>query len=134
MSISKKSPPYIGKADIDRAFEDIYNDINQLIDSVNSSLITIGDLTSGKTGDIRIIKKSEDVYRLEARSEEGWVRPGGTDESITPLTDSTTGTVSDVVNDTTANQKDDVAALAGKINEIITQLNNITFRLVKKGE
>lgn len=46
-------------------------------------------------------------------------------DSIVKITDSTTGTVSDTVNDTTAGQKDDVAALAAKINEIIDVLRAV---------
>jgi len=43
---------------------------------------------------------------------------------ITPLTDSTTGTASDTLDDTTAGQKDDIASLAAKINSIIKMLND----------
>lgn len=43
---------------------------------------------------------------------------------ITSLTDSTTGTVSNTVDDTTAGQKDDIATLAAKINEILVVLRN----------
>jgi len=42
--------------------------------------------------------------------------------AIVVLTDSTTGTVSNTLNDTTSSVKDDLAALAGKINEIIAVL------------
>jgi hypothetical protein len=42
---------------------------------------------------------------------------------ITALTDSTTGTAGDEVDDTTASVKDDIASLAAKINEIIAVLN-----------
>jgi hypothetical protein len=45
--------------------------------------------------------------------------------SITSITDSTTGSVSNTVDDTTAGQKDDIAALAAKINEIIVVLRTI---------
>lgn len=45
--------------------------------------------------------------------------------AITSLTDSTTGTASDVLDDTTAAQKDDVAALAAKINAILAALRNV---------
>ena len=41
------------------------------------------------------------------------------------LKDSTTGTVSDVLDDTTANQKDDVASLANKVNEILLALKTV---------
>jgi hypothetical protein len=42
--------------------------------------------------------------------------------SIVKLTDSTTGTASNTLDDTTAGQKDDVASLAAKINAIIDAL------------
>jgi predicted ATP-dependent serine protease len=48
-----------------------------------------------------------------------------TPKSISQLKDSTTGTVSDVLNDTTANQKDDVASLANKVNEILLALKSV---------
>ena len=42
--------------------------------------------------------------------------------AITKLTDSTTGTASDVLNDTTSSVKDDLASLGAKINAIIDVL------------
>ena len=44
--------------------------------------------------------------------------------TIVSLTDSTGGTVSDTLNDTTSSVKDDLASLAGKINEMIDAMNN----------
>jgi len=43
-------------------------------------------------------------------------------KSISLLKDSTTGTVSDVLDDTTANQKDDVASLANKAPEVVRKM------------
>ena len=45
--------------------------------------------------------------------------------SITSLTDSTTGTATNTLDDTTASVKDDLASLAAKINEIIVVLRTI---------
>lgn len=42
--------------------------------------------------------------------------------AIVSITDSTTGTASDTVNDTTSSVKDDIATLAAKINAIIAVL------------
>lgn len=42
--------------------------------------------------------------------------------AITSVTDSTTGTAGDVVNDTTSSVKDDIATLAAKINAILAAL------------
>ncbi len=50
--------------------------------------------------------------------------PAPDQASITALTDSTTGTASDTLDDTTASVKDDLASLAAKINEIRTALVN----------
>ena len=46
-------------------------------------------------------------------------------KSISQLKDSTGGTVSDVVDDTTSGQKDDVASLTSKVNEILLALKNV---------
>lgn len=44
--------------------------------------------------------------------------------AIVNLTDSTTGTAGDTVDDTTASVKDDIASLAAKINGILNALRN----------
>ena len=49
---------------------------------------------------------------------------GEAQAAITSLTDSTTGTAGDTVDDTTASVKDDIASLAAKINSILTVLRN----------
>ena len=43
---------------------------------------------------------------------------------ISVLQDSTGGAVSDILNDTTSSVKDDVASLAGKVNEILLALKD----------
>ena len=48
-----------------------------------------------------------------------------TPKSISLLKDSTGGTISNVVDDTTANQKDDVASLTSKVNEILLSLKTV---------
>lgn len=44
--------------------------------------------------------------------------------AIVSLTDSTTGTATDTLNDTTASVKDDLASLAAKIEEILDALRD----------
>jgi len=44
---------------------------------------------------------------------------------ISVLKDSTGGTISNVVDDTTANQKDDIASLTNKVNEILLALKSV---------
>lgn len=45
--------------------------------------------------------------------------------AIVSLTDSTTGTPGDTLDDTTAGTKDDLASLAAKINSILVALRNV---------
>lgn len=47
---------------------------------------------------------------------------GTTQNAIVSLTDSTTGTAGDTVDDATASVKDDIASLAAKINAILAAL------------
>ena len=117
MSLSKKNAPKTNDPIVDRAFDQIYDDRNDIIDSVNSNIVSVQETFTGKTGDIRVSKISENKYRLEAKSEEGWIRPGGTDTEIVDIAASP------------SNEE-----LATKVNEIIEQLENVTFRLVKKRE
>jgi hypothetical protein len=44
---------------------------------------------------------------------------------LSVLQDSTGGTVSDILNDTTSSVKDDVASLANKVNEILLALKTV---------
>jgi hypothetical protein len=46
-------------------------------------------------------------------------------KSISLLKDSTGGTISNVVDDTTSGQKDDVASLTSKVNEILLSLKTV---------
>ena len=57
-----------------------------------------------------------------SRVSKGLVAGSDASSSIASLTDSTTGTATDTLDDTTAGQKDDVASLAAKINAILVVL------------
>ena len=46
-------------------------------------------------------------------------------KSVSLLKDSTGGTISNVVDDTTVTQKDDVASLTSKVNEILLSLKTV---------
>ena len=48
-----------------------------------------------------------------------------TPKSISLLKDSTGGAISNVVDDTATNQKDDVASLTSKVNEILLSLKTV---------
>lgn len=46
-------------------------------------------------------------------------------KSVSLLKDTTGGAISNVVDDTTINQKDDIASIANKINEILLALKSV---------
>jgi polyhydroxyalkanoate synthesis regulator phasin len=63
------------------------------------------------------------------------IKTGGTQMTALPaaLTDSTTGSVSDTLDDSTANTKDDLASLAAKVNALRTQISEIRTILEEAG-
>ena len=74
MSISKKKPPAVQDPQLSRALKQIYDDLNSLIESVNSSEVTVEDKPyTGKEGDIRLIRLGDGSYEIQGRAQEGWV-------------------------------------------------------------
>lgn len=74
MAISKKRAPSLGDAKLDRIIQQVYADINELINSVNASDTNKEKLnTDGKSGDIRVVKNSNGIYAIEAKTEDGWI-------------------------------------------------------------
>ena len=76
MGIQNKKPPVV--KDATRAFRQIYDDINEIINSVNT-VVNTSDEKKGKPGDLRVKKDSSSEisttkHSLEFRSEDGWDR------------------------------------------------------------
>ena len=81
---SSRRPKLTGDPVADRALKLIYDDVNELIDSVNSPQINAEINTrEGKPGDIRVVKDLSygidrnpgvSAYFLEAKTDDGWVR------------------------------------------------------------
>tara|TARA_R100000808_G_C2155375_1_gene167710 strand:- start:13328 stop:15220 length:1893 start_codon:yes stop_codon:yes gene_type:complete len=74
MSISNKRAPRTG--DLNRTIQTIYDDINDIINSVNQD-VSQSIEGKGKEGDIRVIQDSSSKYsttkhKLEFRTDEGW--------------------------------------------------------------
>lgn len=72
MAISKKTVP---KGDnLDRILNQIYNDINEIINSVNQGESSKErESYSGKSGDLRLAKLSDGTYEIQGKTDEGWV-------------------------------------------------------------
>ena len=67
--ISKKRAPLSA----DRTIQQIYDDINEIINAVNSTVDESRDYSSGKPGDIRVVKDAAtNRYKLEAYTVDGW--------------------------------------------------------------
>ena len=77
--IMKKRAPSSPTQEMQRIIQQIYDDINDVINSVNTFQLE-GKGTEGKPGDIRIIKDQDQTstnYYLEFKTDDGWVRLTG---------------------------------------------------------
>tara|TARA_Y100000592_G_scaffold13627_1_gene19229 strand:- start:1781 stop:2032 length:252 start_codon:yes stop_codon:yes gene_type:complete len=72
--ISKKRSQRINDKNMQRVIDKIYDDLNELIDAVNSrETITTAEESSGKEGDIRVVRSDNGTsYKIEGRTSEGW--------------------------------------------------------------
>ena len=89
MPISKKRAPHISADNLERVLAQVYDDLNEVIDSVNqSSSVEEKKTYAGKTGDMRVIQDQGDKkYYLEMKSNDGWVRSDNTSTSGFSLND-----------------------------------------------
>ena len=80
MAKMRKRTPVKAPPEMERTVQQIYDDINDIINSVNSFALSGGEGV-GKPGDIRIVKEQEQNttnYYLEFKTDDGWVRLTGT--------------------------------------------------------
>ena len=74
-NISKKMPPkFNGQTrSLQSIIQRIYDDLNELISSVNVGAIEDRSTAKGKIGDIRVVKNNTTrTNRLEVFTEDGW--------------------------------------------------------------
>ena len=83
MPLSKKRAPHVSTDNLERVLAQVYDDINEVIDSVNQgSSVEEKKTYEGKSGDMRVTKDSDDSkYYLEMKSDDGWVRSDNTSTS-----------------------------------------------------
>lgn len=71
--ISKIKPPIrVKDNDSQRIYDDIYAKLNEIIDAVNQSQKSSTPDTQGKSGDLKVIKKDNNSYAIEGKTEDGW--------------------------------------------------------------
>lgn len=87
MAKLKKRTPVKAPPELERVVQQIYDDLNDVINAVNQYHVAYTDDTSGKPGDLRVRRittesftdgESGYTYHLEFKAEEGWVRLEGT--------------------------------------------------------
>ena len=75
----KKRTPMKPPPELERNIQQIYDDINDIINSVNAFALS-GEEFAGKPGDIRVIKEQSggtNIYYLQIKSDDGWVQIEG---------------------------------------------------------
>ena len=83
MPISKKKPPAGAVEGMDRIIQQIYDDINDVINSINQFALTAEEY-QGKPGDIRIVKTQTtgagftSTYEIQFKTVDGWIKIEGT--------------------------------------------------------
>ena len=77
--IMKKRAPSSPTQEMQRIIQQIYDDLNDVINSINIFQLS-GRGDQGKPGDIRIIKNQDQTstnYYLEFKTDDGWIRLTG---------------------------------------------------------
>ena len=77
--LKTKRAPQVAIEGMERIIQQIYDDINDVINSVNIFQLS-GEGTQGKPGDIRVIKDQDQTstnYYLEFKTDDGWIRLTG---------------------------------------------------------
>jgi len=80
MATMKKRTPVKAPPEMERAVQQIYDDINDIINSVNSFSLSAEQFL-GKPGDIRVIKEQSgatNTYYLQVKTDDGWIQLEGT--------------------------------------------------------
>ena len=69
---STKTYSPTGNGAVDRALSEVYKNINELFNSVNSSQASVGYGATGKSGDIRFVEGEDRLAYFEAKGNKGW--------------------------------------------------------------
>ena len=79
MAKLKKRAPMKASGGLQRNFQQVYDDLNDIINSVNSFETVLQD-NEGKPGDIRVIKEQSgatNTYYLQVKTDDGWMEIEG---------------------------------------------------------
>ncbi len=60
--------------EISRALQEVYDDINSIINEINNAEVRVNKLIdSGREGSLRVALQPDNKYKIEAKTNEGWV-------------------------------------------------------------
>lgn len=71
--IAKRVPPPVDDPSLARVVKDVYDTLNQIIDVLGKYEISQPKGESGRTGEVRVSKLSDNSYQVSVKSGEGWV-------------------------------------------------------------
>jgi len=72
--IQNKKAPMMQDPEISRALQEIYDDINSIINEINNAEVRVNKLIdSGREGSLRVALQPDNKYKIEAKTSEGWV-------------------------------------------------------------
>ena len=81
--ISQKRSQKVSIDNLQRVVDKIYDDINEIINSVNQGDTSqLKNTFKGKSGDIRLAKINDGTYEIQGRTDEGWVKANMTFKDI----------------------------------------------------
>ena len=81
--ISQKRSQKVSIDNLQRVVDKIYDDINEIINSVNQGDTSqLKNTFKGKSGDIRLAKINDGTYEIQGRTDEGWVKADMTFKDI----------------------------------------------------
>ena len=69
---SSKTYSSTGIGLVDRAFSEVYKNINELFNSVNAAQVSVGYGATGKSGDIRFVEGDDKLAYIEMKGDKGW--------------------------------------------------------------
>ena len=144
--ISTKRAPATLDSSLQRVMAQVYDDINDIILSVNTAVSGATQKEVGKEGDLRLVKMGDESYRFEYRTSDGWIQSIHSIQidkpSITAMTDNTGGTASNTIAASggswdNAEINNAIASLASKINELVNYeigSKNVGFKIKGKSD
>jgi hypothetical protein len=70
--MNAKSTPRVADGDVQKALEQVYRDLNEIIALLNKGQTGTPKQSEGDTGAVRVVKVGNNDVRMVAKSDTGW--------------------------------------------------------------